>query len=438
MSAKHERIRRLVAPIFALMFVLGVIASVVDAAGPARTRRPAGVGRGPTLQRGQPPRERGEVPATVGASEGPKMRGTAVYPAQQIPLRFSHTQHLKEGIDCTRCHGKAASSTSSRDLLFPRGASCDECHGAQHPRPAEEPARCSLCHTKVDDAGRVTAGLRAPRPLLTFNHALHMRKGAQCEDCHAMDGVRLATTLQLPRESDCLQCHDGFGATDRCGACHPTESSGRLATRAMDDRALPALVPRGSSSWGMAHDLAFVEDHGSVAKTQAKRCESCHSDQFCTDCHTGGIRPMRIHSGDYLTVHAMDARAKTQDCQACHRTQSFCMGCHERMGFGERDGGAFGVGGGLRFHPADWAGPPGVPQGHAHAAQRNIAACTSCHTEDSCLACHATTDAATPGLDVSPHGRGFRGSTRCQALASHNRRVCLKCHAPGAMELECL
>jgi hypothetical protein len=91
----------------------------------------------------------------------------------------------------------------------------------------------------------------------------------------------------------------------------------------------------------------------------------------------------------------------------------------------------------LRFHPENWSGAPGMPQGHASSAQRNIGACVSCHSEDSCLACHATTGAVTPGLNVSPHGPSFARSARCDSLASHNRRVCLRCHAPGDPQLEC-
>lgn len=424
-----------------LLFVVGLCWDLgVHGAPPPRTpSRTAVVGDG------EQERALGEIPTTTSATYGPVRRGSAVYPEQDIPLHFNHGQHLALGLDCVRCHTEIDSSTRARDFNFPTGATCDECHGPQHPRPRGEPARCATCHTQVDEEGRVTAGLRAPRPQLAFNHRLHASPsvgatggGSTCEGCHGdMSRVRLATTLQLPREADCLGCHDGFQATERCGACHPTNASGRLATRAQDDRVLPALIPTGNSGWGATHDLGFVEDHAGISKANPKLCQSCHDDTFCTDCHAGAIRPLRIHAGDYLTVHALDARARTQDCQACHRTQTFCLGCHERMGFGERDAGAFGVGGGLQFHPEGWSAPPGVPQAHAHAAQRNIGACASCHSEDSCLACHATTNAALPGLNVSPHGPGFGQSARCTALASRNRRVCLKCHAPVDPQLDC-
>jgi len=31
-------------------------------------------------------------------------------------------------------------------------------------------------------------------------------------------------------------------------------------------------------------------------------------------------------------------------------------------------------------------------------------------------------------MGVSPHGPGWRGSARCQALARKNPRLCLRCH----------
>jgi hypothetical protein len=365
------------------------------------------------------------------------MPGSAVYPQQQIPLRFSHQQHLAQGLDCRKCHQGIDKSRRAVDDNFPRGKACDECHGAQHPLGKGEVAKCGTCHTGVD-AGRVTSALTAPAPHLKFSHEMHLKKGARCETCHGdMSKVRLATTLQLPSEDTCLSCHDGIKATQRCGACHQQKPDGKLLTRPTGARAAPVLLPR-DDVWGAAHDLNFVEDHKGIAKANPGLCKSCHDEDDCQDCHTGVLRPMRIHAGDYLTTHAMDARARTQDCQSCHRLQSDCNACHERLGLTSGPEGAFGVGSSLSFHPDGWSGPPGMPQSHAFAAQRNIGACASCHDEDSCLACHATTSAARPGLNVTPHGPNFASSARCQSLVRSNRRVCLKCHAPGDMALECI
>ncbi|HEY8376155.1 MAG TPA: cytochrome c3 family protein [Nannocystis sp.] len=381
---------------------------------------------------------RGEVPATAPVTHGPMRGGSPVYPEQDIPLRFSHAQHLGLGLQCGRCHGKIADSDKAADFNFPTGKVCDSCHGPQHPRPPTEEARCGQCHTRVAGA-RVTATLRAPKAQLHFSHKAHMARGTGCATCHGdMSKVRMATVLNLPSEATCLTCHDGLKASNRCATCHPADTSGRLATRSFSDRVMPALVPRGTSAWGAAHDLAFVEDHRGPAKANPGLCAQCHSETFCTDCHAGAVRPMRIHAADYITAHALDARARTQDCQACHRVQTDCLACHQRLGFGGGPDAKFGVGSPLRFHPVGWDGPPDSPQSHAFAAQRNIAACASCHTEDSCLACHATTGARIPGLNVSPHGPGFAGSMRCQALAGANRRVCLKCHEPGDPRNECL
>ena len=434
MPANHEHVPKVWWPsaLAAIALLLALVLGLVSAA------RHVEAGGGLT---------QGELPATAAVMHGPMRGGSPVYPEQELPLRFNHGQHLAQGIDCVRCHTKVRNSTSTADFNFPTGATCDGCHGQQHPRPASEPAKCDLCHTRVthgpDPGGpvmRVAATVRAPRANLTFDHKRHLDKGAKCQTCHGdMSRVRLATVLQLPAEKTCLTCHNGVQATERCGACHPTDGSGKMVTRSFSDRVAPQLVPRGQSSWGAAHDLAFVEDHRGQAKANPKLCAQCHDETFCTDCHAGSVRPMRIHSGDYLTTHALDARAQTQDCQSCHRAQTDCLACHQRLGLEQRGADArFGVGSPLRFHPAGWNGPPDAPQSHAFAAQRNMAACASCHTEDSCLACHATTSAASPGLNVSPHGPGFANSLRCTSLAAHNHRVCIKCHAPGDPRNECM
>ncbi len=392
---------------------------------------------------GPSPQAPSEPPTTIDRSGyGPRRPGGPVYPAQDIRVRFSHKQHLAEGVQCKQCHTRITSSKTSAQNDLPTGEACDACHGDQHPQidfaAAGSDRHCADCHTHVEEQ-RVTATSILPKPNLKFSHAAHLARGDACETCHGdMTKIGLATIHQLPDEATCLTCHDGNQASQRCATCHPSGSDGRLLTEIGDDPAADELLPRGTSAWGAEHDLAFVQDHSGIAKTNPELCASCHDDTFCQDCHAGPIRPLRLHAADYLNGHAVDARANAQDCSSCHRTQTECRSCHVRIGVADdADESAFGVGSPLRFHPDDWAGPPGTPQGHARPAQRNIETCSSCHGEDTCLACHATTDAALPGLDVSPHGGGFAGSARCDALEQHNRRVCLKCHAPGDPALDC-
>lgn len=414
---QHSTIAALV---LALLFVLGLSSQAL--------------GLGPNAPNNSEP------PATVARSEGPKRPGGPVYPVQEIRVRMDHALHLQAGMKCQQCHTRIEQSRLSSQNNLPTGEACDSCHGDQHPRTAEgQTAHCADCHTHVEDQ-RVTATTIFPAPNLEFSHQAHLARGTDCETCHGdMTKVGRATIAQLPKEDVCLTCHDGQQASDRCGTCHPTGNDGRLLTRIGTDATAPKLLPRGQSARGAEHDLAFVQDHAGISKANPELCASCHDDSFCTDCHAGPVRPMRIHAADYLNSHPIDARANSQDCSSCHSLQTECRACHLRTGVtSEGEEGAFGVGSPLRFHPADWSGPPGTPQGHALPAQRNISTCASCHTEDSCLACHATTGAARPGLNVSPHGGGFAGSARCSALESRNRRVCLKCHAPGDIALECL
>jgi hypothetical protein len=390
---------------------------------------------------GPKPEAPSEPPTTLDrGAQGPRKPGGPIYPAQDIRVRFNHGQHLGEGMQCVQCHSRITASKVSSQNDLPTGEACDSCHGDQHPQTSLTAGdrHCADCHTSVDEQ-RVTATSSLAVPNLKFSHAAHLDRGTDCATCHGdFSKVGLATIRHLPTEATCLTCHDGKQASQRCSTCHASGSDGRLLTKIGDDPVADDLLPRGDSAWGAEHDLAFVQDHAGIAKANPELCSSCHDESSCQDCHAGPIRPLRLHAADYLNSHAVDARAATQDCSSCHSLQVECRGCHTRIGVSDsEEESAFGVGSPLRFHPDDWAGPPGALQGHAMAAQRNIATCASCHGEDTCLACHATTDAAMPGLDVSPHGGGFADSTRCSTLESHNRRVCLKCHAPGDPALDC-
>jgi hypothetical protein len=389
-----------------------------------------------------------------------------IFPAQSLPLRFDHARHLKLGARCETCHVTAPSSTSANDDLIPAEAACRACHEIDRarpdkPTPAGAPAaRCDACHL-VDGAPGAAGWMprpgypappraRLPNPNLKFNHQLHVGRGVGCEACHAnvaMEGM--ATRLDLPKMSLCLACHDGKQSTSRCGACHLTEPDGRLRTNLASAATAAAggtgpLEPSGVLRGFDAHDLTFARDHAQAGKDEGY-CLTCHKRSECVDCHGGTVRPFDIHPSDYVSLHGNDARRNTPDCSSCHRTQTFCIGCHQRTGVAADPSGGvpgavvrnpFGTGTQLKsFHPPGWVNAGGGASGHSEAAHRNIRTCVSCHREESCLACHSTDP--TRGMSVSPHGPGFSGTSRCRALSSRNRRVCLKCHALSAPEIDC-
>ena len=204
----------------------------------------------------------------------------------------------------------------------------------------------------------------------------------------------LATRADLPKMALCLGCHDGKQTTNRCGACHITEPDGRLRTNlasaATAATGLAAgtapLVPSGVLRGFDEHGPTFARDHA-LAGRDERYCLTCHKRSECVDCHGGTVRPFDIHPSDYVSLHGNDARRNTPDCSSCHRTQNFCISCHQRAGVAaDATGGQpgvqahnpFGTGTQLKsFHPPGWVGDSGAPSGHAQQARRNIRSCVS-------------------------------------------------------------
>lgn len=340
-----------------------------------------------------------------------------IYPEQRMPLTFSHAVHLgKLGIACVVCHAGATTSRSAVDLLTPGEEACRGCHRIDRARAdgvgTGPPTACVACHPGYTPGASV-ARISIPTPNLKFSHAAHAI--TDCDLCH--DGMSklgtVATRAQLPSMDTCLTCHDGTKASTACTTCHLATQGGRVRTELPDG----ALVPIGGST-GAVHDLDFRTNHDQVARSDARSCAACHEKRFCADCHAGSIKPMDFHPGDYVTLHAVDARRGVPDCSACHKSQRFCVGCHERSGVSVRTDGGFDNAGVLgRFHPINF--------NHGPVAQKNIKTCAGCHREDFCVECHSAEPAR---MGVSPHGPAWRGSSRCRALASKNPRLCLRCH----------
>lgn len=391
------------------------------------------------------------------ATDGPP--SDVIFPPQVLPLTFSHAKHLGRAPDlqCVDCHDQAEDSRSAVDLLTPGEDACTMCHPIDRAQPdlviaGKPPTACKTCHPGWEPArgpGQPVARIAIPTPNLKFDHSKHKTVG--CKTCHgdlAAEGVGLATRDQLPRMRLCLGCHDDQRGSSACTTCHLSDVEGRVRVTLPDGE----LQPSGRIE-GDAHGPDFRMHHEAAAKTSGNYCENCHAERFCSDCHQGVAKPMDFHGGDYLLIHAVEARRGVPDCSACHRLQSFCVSCHERSGVGTRvDNAGAGTPGlsdfvpkgdpTLRFHPKDYAVANGRgTQSHSRDFQRNPQACVSCHREEFCITCHNGEDnsLAAPrinGASYDPHPRGWRNSAQCEALVKRAGRMCLRCHVQ-ASQLSC-
>ncbi|MEP6863370.1 MAG: cytochrome c3 family protein [Deltaproteobacteria bacterium] len=343
-----------------------------------------------------------------------------VYPLQRLPLIFSHQKHLARGTTCVACHPNATSSQSAVDNLIPTEAQCRACHAIDRADPAKQAtptAACGACHPNWT-AGSVVQQVYLTPPPLKFAHAQHA--STTCETCHPVRNVDLATTKQLPTMASCITCHKDGEEERHCTDCHLAKLGGLVETQFEHGR----LVP-GRDGLGDQHGPGFTNNHTQEARQAGNTCNACHDKSECVECHQGVVKPADFHPGNYLALHVIDAK-RGKDCSACHRSESFCVACHERSGVGTRAASKFNeIDPSTRFHPIGWASPNAGPNLHAQEARRNITTCASCHREEDCLTCHS----AQPGAaHASPHPIGWRGSSRCRALDRGNRRMCLRCH----------
>ena len=264
-----------------------------------------------------------------------------------------------------------------------------------------------------------------PQANLHFDHKLHVKDWKiECNVCHgSFEGLDLATRQQLPKMATCLTCHDGKYATESCAACHPTQGKGgRLQLTFVSG----LLRPQQGNPFGMDHGPRYEFTHGSLAASRGTTCMECHAQRECDACHDALQKPLSVHPNDFITLHPIQARQQTQRCESCHRHQSFCVACHERVGVGMSVDKSLRPTN-VRVHPPYnvWVELVG-PLHHGIAANRDLQSCVACHRENDCVACHADANTLGTRRVVNPHPPGFRAD--CARIASKNDRACLVCH----------
>ncbi|GFK95032.1 Menaquinone reductase, multiheme cytochrome c subunit [Fundidesulfovibrio magnetotacticus] len=143
------------------------------------------------------------------------------------PVRFSHKAHLRQDLDCARCHFAGPGGGYSG---FPRVGVCAACHAEPTGgRSEDERERDRLTALYVRPGRDVPwlCALRLPGHV-RFVHAPHL--DASCSSCHPDMRREDALNVTVNRVSGasrqamtmdrCRSCHLERGAPSGCAACH--------------------------------------------------------------------------------------------------------------------------------------------------------------------------------------------------------------------------
>jgi hypothetical protein len=131
----------------------------------------------------------------------PKYTRVGYQPIQ--PVAFSHAVHVEQlGLDCRYCHSAVEESWFSN---VPSASSCMNCHN----QVLKESPKLELVRQSAA-TGEVIPWVQVHKvpDYVYFNHAVHVRRGISCVECHGpihqMDEVRHAKPLSM---AFCLECH---------------------------------------------------------------------------------------------------------------------------------------------------------------------------------------------------------------------------------------
>jgi hypothetical protein len=272
--------------------------------------------------------------------------------------------------------------------LFPL---CTACHVMEGARSGWYPSStvCSSCHDGVVQP-RVEWSPPASRTsLLDFSHEAHFREAAEdniaCEGCHVGAGLDRMGIDRRAVVGQCLACHehqaDQHLVDARCSGCHIT-----LAESSFDaERVLALPMPPGHS----ASD--FLMNHEGDAQ-----CSVCHTRERCTTCH--------VNADVLADVQALPVAGPTVELPRW--TPEYPVPPSHST--------------------AEWLWQHGGDAGSA-------AACSTCHTRDSCTTCHVQTPPSPiAGLPSASHVQAPGVQVERVAPASHASPAFETSHAPYA------
>jgi hypothetical protein len=416
---------------------------------------------------------------------------------------FPHEEHRGLFPSCLACHAGVPEGDEDR-LYTVTLEQCARCHDGQErervawsrPEPAAHnlvfthpdhsdaveradgsPLSCSACHGLEPDAPRMAVGGATAESCLdchTHRAPDHLSAQAECTTCHrrlteatSLTRNRIASFPRPPdHEEEGFLTGHGPGAAssvETCAVCHARESCARChlngdrmeSVRALSgDPRVAALVEGREGEWPepATHGPRWYQTHGSAASRDPGSCASCHARSSCTTCHTGdeaavnlmpvpgpgdptGVRTARIrppdHGADFTLNHGTAAATALPRCESCHREQT-CTGCHASTGGAES--GDSGADGALAWPPRETEGgyhPPNFILRHGAEAFAARTECAECHSREAfCRSCHEELGMARGGRlgSSSFHDAVPNWLLGHGTAARRNLESCTSCH----------
>lgn len=313
---------------------------------------------------------------------------------------------------------------------------------AWQPPTAPHPSNLKFVHDLVPLMARTTP--QGPQPLA-------------CRDCHVPAG---AGPMDVHRgvPERCVECH-APGATHLtvpdtvCSTCHvPLVRAASL--RPADIAGFPAPPSHRTPGFvtGGVHGRLATATREPVSPS----CAVCHARDFCITCHVDAPeraaiqaldpdprsraiavqlqRPPSHDAPSFLSRHGAMVRANPQQCATCHTRES-CLGCHAPSQAVGASLHAAGAGRGIGAQPRR-SPPPSHRENfarrHASYAASAPVTCAGCHVRTDCLQCHRPDAAASP---AGYHPIGFL--QRHPAAAYSRETRCADCHNSGSFCQTC-
>jgi hypothetical protein len=189
----------------------------------------------------------------------PKYTRVGYQPIQPVP--FSHAVHADQiGMDCRYCHNAVEKSWYSN---VPAAGVCINCHGPKNGNVLGNDPRLALVRESAERGSPIPwVQIHKVPDYVYFNHAVHVRRGVSCVECHGqihkMEEVSQAQPLSM---AFCLECHRNPAARLR-----PPDKVTELDWKWSDD-------PKAAAELQKQNGERFVHDW-KVEKLQ--NCSACH------------------------------------------------------------------------------------------------------------------------------------------------------------------